>query len=66
MQKIDTAIDSINLENASIKDLLTVRNNITDQLERIEQKTTFINSGLMVSDGIGGKEQIAVKLCEVE
>jgi hypothetical protein len=67
LQKIDDTITTLPFENSSIKDLMMVRNDITSQLESIEKRTSFIQTGLTSRDKYTGEnEQIAVKLNEIE
>ena len=67
LSKVDEAIEAIDLSNASIKELILVRNDISAQLERIEQKTTFVNTGLVTKCDITGiNEGVSVQLNEIE
>lgn len=67
LQKIDEAMQNFDYSTATIKELATVRNDITGQLERIEQKTSFIQTGLVSTcEYTGKKEAITVKLNEIE
>jgi chemotaxis regulatin CheY-phosphate phosphatase CheZ len=67
LSKVDEAISEADLKTASIKDLVTVRNDINAQLERIEKQTSFIKTGLTSTcEYTGKKEAITVKLNEIE
>jgi chemotaxis regulatin CheY-phosphate phosphatase CheZ len=66
LEKIDKSIEAADLSTASIKELIQVRNDIAGQLERIEAKTSFINTGLVTKCNITGQsEAVAVKLNEL-
>ena len=67
LQKINEAMENFDYSTATIKELATVRNDITGQLERLEGKTSFIQSGLTTTCEYTGKiETVTVKLDEVE
>ena len=67
LQKIDAAIEAHTLENANIKDLILVRNDLAAQLEKIEAKTAFINTGLQSKCDITGEiEAVKVTLRELD
>ena len=67
LQKIDEAITYVDLTTASIKDLMMVRNDINEQLEKIEKQTEFIQTGLTTtSEFTGQTEDVKVQLNEIE
>jgi len=66
LAKVDAAIADADLSNASIKDLITVRNDLVLQLDKIESKTAFSNTGLITKCDITGvTENVAVRLNEL-
>ena len=67
LQKINEAMENFDYSTATLKELQTVRNDIINQLERIEGKTSFIQSGLTTTcEYTGKKETLKVTLNEVE
>jgi len=66
LQKVDEGITNADLREEKFKDLLTARNNISYQLEQIEKKTIYKNTGLVESCNITGeKTNITLKLNEM-
>lgn len=67
LAKIDEAISSIDLKNATIKELFIIRNDLVQQLEAIEKQTYFIQTGLTKQcEFTGEHENINIKLNEIE
>lgn len=66
LNKIDEAIEMIDLQNTSLKELMTVRNSISIQLSNIERSTSFINTALYKKTIMGDKEQLSIRLDEIE
>ncbi len=67
LQKINEAFDNFDYSTATLKELATVRNDITGQLERLEGKTSFIQTGLVSTcEYTGKKETLKVTLNEIE
>lgn len=67
LKKIDDAIENFDYTGATLKDIATVRNDIINQLEKIEKQTSFIDTGLVATCEYTGKsEAVTVKLNEIE
>lgn len=67
LTKINEAIENFDYSTATLKELQTVRNDIINQLERIEKQTSFIDTGLVTTCEITGKKEVVtVKLNEIE
>lgn len=65
LNKIDNAILEANLSNSSIKDLFTIKNDILFQLENIEKKVST-KANVILTNELGYKEELDIKLCEAE
>lgn len=65
LNKIDNAILEANLSNSSIKDLFTIKNDILFQLENIEKKVST-KANVTLTNELGYKEELEMKLCEAE
>lgn len=63
--KVDTVIDTKDIEETSFKDLMMIRNNLVAQLDNIERQTSFINTGLVKESMFGEKEILEIKLDEL-
>lgn len=57
LQKFNKAIEEADLTNATIKDLHLIRNDIILKLEQIEKRTSYINTGLVSTCDITGKQE---------
>lgn len=67
LNRLDEAIEAFDYSNATLKDLVMVRNDIIAQLEKIEKQTAFMDTGLVTTCEITGiKEAITVKLNEID
>jgi hypothetical protein len=66
LSKVDVGIENADLAHTTLKDLITVRNNLVVQLEMIEKQTSYINSGLTQKNFLGESEIIKVTLGEIE
>ena len=67
LKKIDDAIENFDYTGATLKDIATVRNDIINQLEKIEKQATFTDTGLTSTCEFTGKrEAVTVKLNEIE
>lgn len=65
LNKIDDAILEADLTGTQIKDLFTIKNNISAQLEAIEKKIS-IDAKITQTDEYGIKEALRLKLSEAE
>jgi len=67
LTKIDEAIENFDYSTASLKDIATVRNDLINQIEKIEKQTSFIQTGLTTTCEYTGKQEaITVQLNELE
>jgi chemotaxis regulatin CheY-phosphate phosphatase CheZ len=65
LNKIDDAILEADLTGTQIKDLFTIKNNISSQLEAIEKKIST-DAKVTTTNEFGHKEHLRLKLNEVE
>lgn len=65
LEIIDAGIKESDLSKATIKDLFTIKNDILGQLDRIENKIRT-NANVTITDELGYKEALELKLNEVE
>lgn len=65
LDKIDNAILEADLSTTGLKDLFTVKNVLDVKLENIERKT-IADARLTRTDEIGYKEQLKVRLNEID
>lgn len=63
LDKIDNAILNTDYTKATPKELFTIKNEISYQLEKIE-KTIKVNSNVVTTNELGYKEQLEFKLNE--
>lgn len=63
LNKIDEAILEADLSQSNIKDLFTIKNNITAQLEAIEKRIS-VKANITQTDDFGNKEELRLKLNE--
>lgn len=65
LNKIDNAILEADLSTTALKDLFVVKNTILTQIENIE-KRTLTDARVTKTDELGYKEQLKIKLYELE
>lgn len=66
LNKLDEGISKASFEDEKIKDLFTIRNNLAYQLESMESKTVYKNTGLVKTcEFTQKKENITLKLNEL-
>lgn len=64
LDKIDGAILEADLSKATIKELVTIKNHITYQIESIEKKTTT-DPQITLTNELGYKEKLKLSLNEI-
>lgn len=66
LKKIDEAIDKVDISEASIKDLIQIRNDINARIEQMEHKAVYTNTNVVTTcEFTGKKEQLSFKLDEL-
>ena len=66
LSKIDKAISEIDLSNASIKDLIVVRNDIQSNLNDMEKSTRYKDTNLVETNILGEKIEVELRLNETQ
>ena len=63
LNKIDTAILEADLSTSNIKDICTIKNHLTLQIEELEKTITF-NPNITITNELGYEEQLKFNLYE--
>ena len=65
LSKIDDAISEMKLTQTNIKDLWLIRNDIAEQIAKMEKSTSYTNIELVQENIMGENEAVTVGLNEV-